>query len=240
MGPSPGAPDGDSLSVVIPTLDEEACIAACLESVGSEPGVEIVVSDGGSRDRTIEVASRRGGVRVVTGDAGRGAQLRRGAAAASGSRLLFVHADCRLPEGWRDAVLAALADPEVALVSFRLHTEPPPGDPRGPVGRTWLRLLDLRSRGLGLPYGDQGMGLRREVLDEIGGFPEVPLMEDLELARRCRRVGRVRILPLEMRTTARRFVAHPVRTRLMTATFPLLYRLGVPADVLARWYGRGR
>jgi rSAM/selenodomain-associated transferase 2 len=224
------------ISVVIPTLDEEASLGPCLDSIGSPADVEIVVSDGGSQDRTLEIAASRPHVRVVSGPPGRGGQLRRGAAAAGGEVLLFLHADCRLPAGWHQAVQNALAAPGVALASFRLHTEPTDPAAAGRVRRLWLRLLDLRSYGGALPYGDQGMAVRRSTYDQIGGFRPIPLMEDVEFVRDARAVGRVEVLPLEVRTTARRVERHPLRNRLMTATFPWLYRVGVSPERLASWY----
>jgi rSAM/selenodomain-associated transferase 2 len=226
------------LSVVIPTLNEEVALPGCLESIGVHSGVEIVVSDGGSTDRTVAVARTVPQLVVVEGSPGRGQQLRRGAAAASGSILVFLHADCRLPAGWLEAVHAALADPAVALACFRLATEPV--NPVGSVRRAWLRLLDLRSRGPFLPYGDQAFALRREVYARSGGFDPIPLMEDVALARRCRRLGRIGRVPLSVRASARRFELQPVRTRLMTLCFPWLYRLGVPPRRLAQWYGELR
>lgn len=229
-----------TVSVVIPTLNEDRGIAACLGSLGEEAGVEVVISDGGSRDRTLEVArTARAGVRVVEGPAGRGGQLARGAAAARSGVLLFLHADCRLPAGWGGAVVEALADPTVALGCFRLRTEAPGGGARAGT-RLWWRLLDLRGRGWGTPYGDQALFLRRDTLTAVGGVPDLPLMEDVELVRRCLRRGRLARLPLEVRTTPRRFARHPLRARLCTATFPTLFRLGVPAPTLARWYGTVR
>lgn len=137
-------------------------------------------------------------------------------------------------------VLHPLALEDVALGCFRLRTEPPPSRAQGLLARIWWRLLDARSYGLGLPYGDQGLFLRAEVLQLVGGVPDQPLMEDLELARRCRRIGRIVRLPLAVHTTARRFARHPWRARLCTLTFPWLYRLGVSPALLARWYGKGR
>lgn len=225
------------LAVVIPTLDEELTISSCLRSVGWEAGVAVVVTDGGSSDSSLEIVARdRPDALVVRGTPGRGGQLRRGAAAVTAQAYLFLHADCRLPAGWRGAVSDALADPSTGLGCFRLHTEPPPGGSASPLARAWWRLLDLRSRGLGLPYGDQAQFLRREVLEAVGGVPDIPLMEDLELARRCLRLGRLARVPLEVRTTARRFARRPVQARLCMATFPLLYRLGVSPARLARWY----
>lgn len=227
------------LTVVIPTLNEGTTIDRCLAAVGDEEGVTVVVSDGGSTDDTVARAGARAGVRVVEGAPGRGPQLRRGAAVTVSPLLLFLHADCRLPAGWQPAVEAALAEPGVGLACFRLHTEP--CSPTAGSGRRhWLRLLDLRSRLPLLPYGDQGYAVRRDVYDAVGGFPEIPLMEDLAFARACRRRGTILRLPLEIRTTARRFEDRPVRTRLMTAAFPTLFRLGVPPETLARWYGTTR
>lgn len=234
----PGGPGPRSLAVVIPTLDEERAIRACLAAVGDAVGVEVVVSDGGSRDATVAVVRREfPRARVVTGAAGRGVQLNRGAAAVPADAYVFVHADCRLPEGWAVAVRAALGELGVALGCFRLHTEPAEGRGGGAAARWWWRLLDLRSRGLGLPYGDQALFVGREVFEAVGGFSPIPLMEDVEFVRRCLRHGRLVRLPLTVRTTARRFARRPVRARLCTATFPLLYRLGVSPHRLARWYG---
>lgn len=220
--------------MVIPALNEAARIGVCLESV-QEDAAEAVVVDGGSSDPTAEVAARFPGVRVLPSPRGRGLQLNRGARATRAPLLVFLHADCRLPEGWAAAVRGALADRRVALACFRLHTEP--SDPAaGRLARAWLRLLDLRSQGFGLPYGDQAFSVRRETFEAAGGFPEIPLMEDVAFARACRRLGRIQRLPLEVRTTGRRFERRPLAARLCTATFPTLFRLGVSPWTLARWY----
>jgi glycosyltransferase involved in cell wall biosynthesis len=227
--------------VIVPTLDEERAVAACVEAIGRSSRTTVVVTDGGSADGTLAVVARvRPDAVVVRGAPGRGGQMRRGVEAVPADGYLFVHADCRLPSGWHEAVVGALADPAVALGCFRLHTEPPPDGRRDPLARVWWRLLDLRSRGLGLPYGDQAQFCRRDVLDAVGGFPAMPLMEDLELARRCLRVGRLARIPLEVRTTARRFARLPIRARACLLTFPTLYRLGVSPERLARWYGTVR
>jgi len=226
--------DSRDLAVVVPALDEAPHIQACLRSVGAG-AVEVVVVDGGSGDGTAARAAEVPGVRVLTSPRGRGVQLDHGARATSAPRLLFLHADCRLPEGWSEAAGRALDQTEISLACFRLHTEP--SDPSaGRLARAWLRLLDLRSVGFGLPYGDQAFAVRREVYEAAGGFPAIPLMEDLVFARACRRLGRIQRLPLAVRTTGRRFERRPLRARLCTATFPLLFRLGVSPSTLARWY----
>lgn len=229
--------NGLHLAVIVPTLNEEATIASCLDAIGHPPNVTVLVTDGGSSDATLAtVAARCPDARVITGPPGRGGQLRRGVSAVPADGYVFVHADCRLPEGWHAAVCGALADPAVAIGCFRLHTEPPPGGSRSLLARGWWRLLDVRSRGLGLPYGDQALFVRREVLAAVGGVPDLPLMEDVELVRRCLPVGKLARLPLEVRTTARRFARRPFLARACTATFPLLFRLGVSPERLASWY----
>jgi rSAM/selenodomain-associated transferase 2 len=230
---------GAELAVVIPTLDEERVIGACLAAVGEPADVEVVISDGGSTDRTLEVARRRG-VRVVEGARGRGRQLNLGAAVTSAPRLLFLHADCRLPGEWLAAVHRVLQDSAATLACFRLRTEHASPSSGGRLGRWWLRAFDLRSHGFGLPYGDQGFAVRRETFAAVGGFPDIPLMEDLVFARACRRIGRIERLPLEVRTTARRVDRDPVRAALMYTMLPTLFRLGVSPNTLARWYGNVR
>jgi rSAM/selenodomain-associated transferase 2 len=237
--PGCGARTGDAVAVIVPTLNEEGTIGACLAAVGAD--AQIIVSDGGSADATLQVV-RDGfpNARVVGGPRGRGGQLNRGARVLDADILVFVHADCRLPPGWVTAVRAAIDDAAVSVGCFRLHTEPPAAGGGGVLARWWWRLLDVRSRGPLLPYGDQALFVRRTVFEAVGGFPEVPLMEDVAFVRACLRVGRLVRLPLEVRTTARRFARHPIRARLCTATFPLLFRLGVNPRRLARWYGEGR
>jgi hypothetical protein len=106
--------------------------------------------------------------------------------------------------------------------------------------RAWLRLADARSHGWRVPYGDQAYGIRADLFRRIGGYPEIPLMEDLAFARACGRIGRLRRLPGAVRTTGRRLERRPVRTHLMWAVFPWLYRAGVAPDRLAQWYGAVR
>jgi hypothetical protein len=102
--------------------------------------------------------------------------------------------------------------------------------------RYWLRLADVRSRYTGLPYGDQALFLRRESFDKLGGFREIPLMEDLELSMRLAKLGRVRIVPANVRVSGRRFLQHPLRDTVLINLFPLLFRGGVSPQRLARLY----
>ena len=224
------------LAVVIPTLNEERSIGLCLDSVGTHDGVEVVVVDGGSADNTVRCA-REAGARVVEDSPGRGSQLNLGARSTDSDRLLFLHADCVLPDGWLWELNRALDKNEVALACFRLRTLSSISSKPSLMYRWWLRVFDLRSHGFVLPYGDQGFAVKREVFDRIGGFPEIPLMEDVSFAGDCRRQGKIERLRLEISTTARRVEQRPFRTTLMLVFFPTLFRLGVSPQTLARWYG---
>ncbi len=169
-----------SVSVVIPTLNEANHLPAllCDLRAGGDLVAAVIVADGGSTDATLACAA---GAMVVAGSPGRGGQLRPGAAAASTPWVWLLHADSRLPDGWPAAVRACLEYPERAWYA-RLRFAS--ADPRA-------RLLEagvaLRCALLRLPYGDQGLLIHRALLDAIGGIPEVPLMEDVVLARRLRR-----------------------------------------------------
>jgi len=197
------------------------------------------VVDGGSRDGTDTLARERSGVRLVTAPRGRGPQLDAGARAARGRVLLFLHADARLPDGAVDLIRRTLAVPGVVAGAFRTRTVLD-----DPASRPWFRpllpLADLRSHYTGLPYGDQALFCLASAYHQCGGFPDQPLLEDVELARRLRRVGRVVVRPEQVEVSGRRWSAHPWRTALVMNTFPALYRLGVSPERLARLYGAPR
>jgi rSAM/selenodomain-associated transferase 2 len=194
-----------------------------------------VVVDGGSGDGTADLA-RAAGARVLTAPRGRGPQLNAGAAAARGDVLLFLHADVTLPADAPAWVARALADPRAVAGAFRIRTVAERVHPLAPL----LRLADVRARVARLPYGDQALFVRRSAFTRAGGFPDQPLFEDVELARRLRRLGTIVTVPATVRVSGRRFLAHPVRAMLAMRLFPLLYRLGVPAERLARLYGSPR
>lgn len=236
LGKIPSPPP--RVSVVVPTLDEEARIERQLRNLAaSGPWHDVVVADGGSRDRTVERACAVDGVRVVEAPRGRGPQLNAGARAASGDVLLFLHADVELPPDAIRHVAEALADPRAVAGAFRTWTVPDaPGHPLAPL----LHLADLRSRTTRLPYGDQALFVRAGVFERLGGFPEQPLMEDLEMSRRLRRAGLIRTVRARVRVSGRRFLARPVRTFVLMNAVPLLYAAGVPPERLARLYGNPR
>jgi rSAM/selenodomain-associated transferase 2 len=226
------------LSVIIPTLNEERRIAAQLAFLSALPGVhEVVVADGGSRDRTAEIVRDAGTARLVRAPRGRGAQLNAGAQAATGEVLLFLHADARLPAEAPARIAEALADPRVGWGAFWIRTSAE-GLPGWPA--RWLWLADLRSRYSRLPYGDQALFVRREVFERAGGFTSQPLFEDLDLSRRLRRSGRPLLIRVPVHVSGRRFMARPTYYACLMAILPVLYRLGVPPAALARWYGEVR
>lgn len=226
------------ISVVIPTLDEGRRIGRRLAEVGAMPEVaEVIVVDGGSRDDTVAVARSFAGVRVLEAPRGRSTQMNHGAALAGGDVLLFLHADVSLPADAARWICDALADEQVVAGAFRTWTVPDGGKSRlGPL----LHFADLRSRYSSLPYGDQALFVRAEIFHAVGGFPEVPILEDLELARRLRRRGRIRTVPASVTVSGRRFEARPLFYAVVMNVFPVLYRLGVSPARLARIYGDPR
>lgn len=226
------------LSVVIPVLDEEARIATQLAELAAIPGVdEVIVVDGGSRDRTVEIASASPAARVLLAPRGRGGQMNAGARAARGDVLLFLHADVGLPADAAMWIARTFARSDVVAGAFRTWTV---ADARGSWLGPLLHLADVRSRVSRVPYGDQAMFVRRTAFEQVGGFPDQPLMEDVELSRRLRRTGRVVTVAASVRVSGRRFIARPVVAALTMRLFPLLYRLGVSPRVLAQLYGDPR
>jgi len=227
-----------SVSVVVPVLNEEARIGELLDALDSVPGIhEVIVVDGASTDRTAGIVRARGGAKLLSAGRGRASQMNAGAEIATGDVLLFLHADVRLPRDAASRIAAALADPGVVAGAFRTWTV-------CEEARSWLgpflHLADLRSRYTGLPYGDQALFVRAAVFKQLGGFPDQPLMEDLELSRRLRGVGRVRTVAATVRVSGRRFLARPAYYVFVVNVFPLLYRLGVSPRALANLYGNPR
>ena len=226
-----------AISIVIPVLDEELRIGAALGAVAALAGLhEVIVVDGGSTDRTVAIA-RAAGARVVPAPRGRGPQLNAGAAAATGDVLLFLHADTTLPGDAVVQVGRALASPDVVAGAFRTWTI---ADAPRPWFAPLLHLADIRSRITRYPYGDQAMFVRTSAFHAVGGFPDVPLMEDLELSRRLWKHGRIHTCAASVRVSGRRFVARPLVYTALVNLFPLLHRAGVSPHTLARLYRQVR
>lgn len=223
------------ISVVMPVLDEAARIGARLSELARFGFHEVIVVDGGSGDETRAIARSFPGVLVVEAARGRACQMNEGARRATGDVLLFLHADVSLPADAAAHIRRALASSDTAAGAFRTWTVVDGGGP-GPWWSPLLHLADLRSRYSRLPYGDQAIFLRREVFRDVGGVPEMPIMEDLEFSRRVRRIGRIRIVPAQVTVSGRRFVERPLYYAMLMNIFPLLHRCGVPPCRLARIY----
>jgi rSAM/selenodomain-associated transferase 2 len=223
----------NGVSVVIPTLDAADDLPVTLAALaGAELIGEIIVVDGGSHDDTAAIAAA-GGARIVSASRGRGTQLAAGAAAAAGDWLLFLHADCRLAPRWELAVTDFIAAPGAAgragYFAFAL-------DDASRAARRLERIVAWRCRALGLPYGDQGLLIARALYQAVGGFTALPLMEDVEFARR---LGRRRLVPLgaPAYASARRYrqggyIRRPLRNLMCLS----LYFAGVPPERIVRLY----
>ncbi len=226
------------LSILIPVLQEEDALPACLQAIRQQQAhdwqVEILVIDGGSQDASVALAEAAG-VRVLSAPPGRGTQLRYGADQAQGDWLLFLHADVRLPADALTALAAARNRPGVEAGAFRVihdvHAD------AGSWTKACLRMADRRSTTRRLPYGDQAMFCNAELYSQVGGMPARPLMEDIAFARALAKATRLERLPQAVRASGRRFEARPLRTTLCWWTFPFLDRLGASPRLLSWLYG---
>ncbi|MGB3542720.1 TIGR04283 family arsenosugar biosynthesis glycosyltransferase [Rubrivirga sp.] len=237
------APPSPLVSVVVPALDEAERIGAALTSVlaQSDP-FEIIVSDGGSTDDTLDLAAATAPTaRLVSTSRGRARQMNAGAQHATGDVLLFLHADTRLPLGALDAVRSALEDESVIGGCFRTtFALEEAGTPRlGPVGRAVMSLWEARLW-MGwhrLAFGDRALFVRRADFEDVGGFPEQPIFEDLDMVRRIRPRGRFAFLDLDVVTSARRFRRHgAVRQQLRNLGLWAGWNVGLSPDRLKRFY----
>jgi rSAM/selenodomain-associated transferase 2 len=221
------------LAIVIPALNEAANLAWLLPDLARGcPGADIVVVDGGSRDDTAAVVARRPGPRLLESARGRAVQMNHGAREAGGDTLLFLHADTRLPDGAARAIEQTLAEPGVVGGRFDVRF-----DNERPLFRTIAWFMNTRSRASGICTGDQAIFVRRADFEAVGGYPEIPLMEDIELSRRLKRRGRLRALRLRVTTSARKWEREgPLRTIGLMWALRFLHFCGVAPAQLHRWY----
>lgn len=219
------------LSIVIPTLNAANALPdtlACLIE-GLEAGLlrELVISDGGSNDATLTIAEDAG-ANTLSGSPGRGGQLQRGAKAAQGDWLLFLHADTHLPAGWT-ATLRTHMEHSSKAACFRLQFRA-----NGLGATITAGWANIRTR-LGLPYGDQGLLISRAQYDAVGGYPDIPLMEDVAIARALR--GKLMLLPSNVTTDATKFQRNGWCRQGTRNMWTLLrYLLGADPERLARRY----
>jgi len=234
VGVSGTKPSGQpAISIIIPTLNEAESITAAIKSAQACTGVEIVVVDGRSSDGTGEVAKGLG-ARLLTIAGGRAKQVNAGAMAASGDVLLFLHGDTRLPLGFHQHVQGIMAKPGTVAGAFSLEID---GTEIGL--RIIEKLANFRSRFFQIPYGDQAIFLRANLFRSIGGFPEIPIMEDFVLMQRVKKEGRVVIAPIAVTTSSRRWKKLGIlKTTMINQALLLAYFFGIDSERLARWYRR--
>jgi len=225
----------NGISVIIPALNEAHSIAGTITNSGHGNNAEIIVVDGGSIDHTVFIANKLGAT-VIESSPPRSRQMNQGAEAASKDILLFLHADTLLPENFNRRVLGVLTQPGVVAGAFELRIDSPV-----PSLRLIERMANWRSRCLNMPYGDQAIFMFSTVFRQMGGFPNLPIMEDFELIRRLRNKGDVVTLRQPVITSPRRWLNHGIlKTTLINQLIVISYFMGISPDTIARLYGRGK
>jgi len=225
----------DGISAIISALNEADNIADTITSIGHGSNTEIIVVDGGSTDNTVSIAKTLG-AKIIQGSPPRSRQMNQGADAASKDILLFLHADTRLPENFNRHVLGALAQPDVAAGAFKLCIDSP-----GPSLRFLERVANWRSRCFKMPYGDQAIFMFSKVFHQMGGFPNIPIMDDFEMIRRLQKIGNVVTLPVPVITSPRRWLNHGIlKTTLINQLVVVSYFMGISPDTIARLYCRSK
>jgi rSAM/selenodomain-associated transferase 2 len=222
------------LSIIIPTLNEERSIEQILASISSHAHEGIVV-DGGSKDGTVEIAHKYASA-VLDSKRGRGIQQHTGACHAGGDVLLFLHADTWLPRGFEIMIERALSEPETVFGAFQLGHHP---------STAFLHLValmaNLRSLLLKMPYGDQGLFMRRSDYFSVGGFKDLPIMEDVDLVRRLNKIGKFKLVKARVRTSARRYDRNGiVYTTVRNWSLIIRYLMGQSPERLHRLYSDAR
>lgn len=234
--------DRPTVSVIIPALSEENILPGTIRSARAAGADEVIVVDGGSADGTLEVARTLADM-ALSESPGRAAQMNAGARAASAEILLFLHADTRLPDGSIEAVREAVRHGGCLGGAFPVRLEISPGASsyRNAMLRLTGRMINFRSRIFRAYTGDQGIFARREVFDAIGGFPGIPLMEDVAFSRSLSRRGKTLLLPIRITTSGRRWESFgPLRTILLMWGLRAAWRLGMSPDRCADIYACSR
>ncbi|MEH1855107.1 MAG: TIGR04283 family arsenosugar biosynthesis glycosyltransferase [Nostoc sp.] len=223
------------ISIIIPAINEAGNIKKAIATTQGSINIEVIVVDGGSSDDTVAIAQSLN-VKVISSSPGRAVQMNAGAVAASGEILLFLHADTRLPAGFDEMIRTALQQPGSVAGAFKLQID------ASLFSLRWVEWgVNVRSHFYQMPYGDQAIFLTKEVFQQIGCFPELPIMEDFELMRRLKRIGRIVIIPTPVVTSARRWLQKGVfKTTLLNQLVITAYLLGISPERIRRWYRRDK
>ena len=219
------------VSIIIPVLNEEKSITALLENLADQEGdYEIIIADGGSTDDTLAKCISYPGIKIVTSEKGRALQMNNGAGIALGTTLLFLHADTTLPEKGIQAIEKAMGDNKIAGGSFYVKF-----DDQNRILNFLSCFTRINNRYL--TWGDQGIFIRKTIFDEIGGYKDIPVMEDLEIQKEIRRKGRFIKLPLAVTTSARRFIQNGIiRQQLLNIALVMAYEAGVSPWRIKEFY----
>ncbi|MGD9852091.1 MAG: TIGR04283 family arsenosugar biosynthesis glycosyltransferase [Nitrospirales bacterium] len=231
-----------TIAVIIPVLNEETVLPGLMPNLLAMGFDEIIVVDGGSQDRTLDIVrpflehTSSRGIQLISSARGRAVQLNAGASNTHADILVFLHADTNLPDTAVQRICQVMAD--VSCVGGRF-------DVRFPVDRGWAwvisRMMNLRSRWSGICTGDQTIFVRRRIFQRLGGFADIPLMEDIEFTRRLKTTGRVVALRDKVTTSFRRWErGGPLRTILRMWTLRFLYWMGWPPKTLRQFYDETR
>lgn len=223
----------NKISIIIPTYNEAGNIREAIACTQPSTNVELIVVDGGSQDDTVTIAESLN-VKVIASAPGRATQMNTGAMAASGDILLFLHADTRLPPGFDGMIRTAVQQPQMVAGAFALQINATLWTLR------WVEKgVNWRSRFCQMPYGDQAIFLTAELFDKVGNFPDLPIMEDFELIRRLKSIGKIIIIPVPVITSARRWLQKGVfYTTILNQIVITAYLLGISPKRIRRWYRR--
>ncbi len=224
--------NGNGISIIIPVLNEAAIIEKTLNSLNQQPNIEIIIVDGGSDDHTVTLVESLGFKVISCPQRGRASQMNLGAQMATGDILLFLHADTCVPPDYQQWIQKTLSLSHTVAGAFSLVIDSP---------RFSRRLIEImanwRSRFCSLPYGDQAIFLKTATFWELGGFAQLPIMEDFEIIQRLKRKGKITIVPAPVLTSDRRWrKLGVVKTTLINQLVIMGYYLGVSPAKLARLY----